>query len=94
MNGVHESFITGAKNDWEKFLKWAETVPYTQRNPLYHWSHLELQRYFDVSKMINGDSAREIYESCNQQLQKPEYRVQGLLKKMKVGGKKPPTFFI
>lgn len=84
MNGVHESFITGAKNDWEKFLKWAETVPYTQRNPLYHWSHLELQRYFDIYKMIDGDSAKEIYESCNQQLQKPEYRVQGLLKKMKV----------
>ena len=84
MNGVHESFITGAKSDWEKFLKWAETVPYTQRNPLYHWSHLELQRYFDVDKVLNGDSAREIYESCNQQLRHPGNCVQGLLKKMKV----------
>jgi glucuronate isomerase len=84
INGVHESFITGAKDDWEKFLKWAETIPYTQRNPLYHWSHLELQRYFNIDKVLNGDSAREIYESCNQQLNKPEFRVQGLLKKMKV----------
>jgi len=84
MNGVHESFITGAKSDWDKFLTWAETVPYTQRNPLYHWTHLELQRYFDNEKILNGDSAREIYEFCNQQLQKPEFRVQGLLKKMKV----------
>jgi glucuronate isomerase len=84
MNGVHESFITGGKSDWEKFLKWAETVPYTQRNPLYHWTHLELQRYFHVEKMLDGDSAKEIYELCNQLLQTPEYRVQGLLNKMNV----------
>jgi glucuronate isomerase len=84
MNGVDESFITGTKNDWEKFSKWAETIPYTLRNPLYHWSHLELQRYFGIERILNGVSAREIYESCNQLLKNPEYRVQGLLKKMKV----------
>ena len=84
MNGVHESYITGPADDWEKFLKWAETVPYTQRNPLYHWTHLELQRYFGIEKMLDGNSATEIYKYCNQQLQKPEYRVQGLLNKMKV----------
>jgi glucuronate isomerase len=84
MNGIHESFITGSKSDWEKFMKWAETVPYTQRNPLYHWTHLELRRYFGIEKLLNGNSAREIYEFCNQQLQKSEYRVQGLLKKMNV----------
>jgi len=84
INGVNESFITGGKTDWEKFLKWAETVPYTLRNPLYHWTHLELQRYFGIDKLLNGDSAREIYDLCNLRLQEPEYRVQGLLKKMKV----------
>ncbi len=84
MNGVPESYITGDKSDWEKFSKWSETIPYTQRNPLYHWSHLELQRYFDVEKILNVASAAEIYESCNHHLGKPEYRVQGLLKKMNV----------
>ena len=72
------------KTDWEKFLKWAETVPYTLRNPLYHWTHLELQRYFGIDKILNGGSAKEIYEDCNQKLQTPEFRVQELLKKMKV----------
>jgi glucuronate isomerase len=84
INGIEESFITGEKSDWEKFLKWAETVPYTLRNPLYHWTHLELQRYFGIEKILNADSAREIYEICNQKLQSPEFRVQGLLKKMNV----------
>jgi glucuronate isomerase len=83
-NGIEESFITGQKSDWDKFLKWAETVPYTLRNPLYHWTHLELQRYFDIDTILNGDSARAIYDSCNEKLQKPEFRVQGLLEKMKV----------
>jgi glucuronate isomerase len=84
MNGINESFITGSKSDEEKFLKWAETVPYTLRNPLYHWTHLELQRYFGIDKILNADSAREIYETCNEKLQEPEFRVQGLLKSMKV----------
>jgi len=84
INGINESFITGEKTDWEKFLKWAETVPYTLRNPIYHWTHLELQRYFGIEKLLNGDSAREIYDFCNQRLLEPAFRVQGLLKKMKV----------
>jgi glucuronate isomerase len=84
INGVEESFITGRKSDWDKFQKWAETVPYTLRNPLYHWTHLELQRYFGIEKILNAGTAREIFEECNQKLQSPEYRVQGLLKKMKV----------
>lgn len=83
-NGVEESFITGKKNDWEKFLKWAETVPYTLRNPLYHWTHMELQRYFGIDEILNGHSAREIYDRCNQKLQTPAFRVQGLLEKMEV----------
>jgi glucuronate isomerase len=83
-NGIDESFITGEKNDWEKFSKWAETVPHTLRNPLYHWTHLELQRYFGIDKILNPGSAREIYDGCNQALQSPEFQVQGLLKKMNV----------
>jgi glucuronate isomerase len=83
-NGVNERFITGDASDWEKFEKWAETVPYTVRNPLYHWTHLELRRYFGVTELLNKDSARRIYEQCNALLQTPEYAVQGLLTKMNV----------
>jgi len=83
-NGIDESFITGEKSDWEKFLKWAETVPYTFRNPLYHWSHLELQRYFGIDKILNPETAKEIYEICNHKLQTPDFYVLGLLKSMKV----------
>ncbi len=84
MNGIDEAFISGEKNDWEKFLKWSETVPYTLRNPLYHWTHLELQRYFGVDKILHAGSAKDIYEFCNQKLQTSEFRVHGLLKRMKV----------
>jgi glucuronate isomerase len=83
-NGVNERFITGDASDWEKFEKWAETVPYTVRNPLYHWTHLELRRYFGITELLNKDSARRIYEQCNALLQTPEYSVQGLLTKMNV----------
>lgn len=83
-NGVHESFATGNKSDWEKFEKWAETVPYTLRNPLYHWTHLELQRYFDVHDILNADTARKIYDECTAKLQTPEYSVRNLLRKMNV----------
>ena len=84
INGIDESFITGDRNDWEKFQKWAETVPYTLRNPLYHWTHLELQRYFGIDKILNGGSAREIYDESNQKLLCSGFRVQELLKKMRV----------
>jgi glucuronate isomerase len=83
-NGVNERFITGDASDWEKFEKWAETVPYTVRNPLYHWTHLELRRYFGITELLNKDSARRIYDQCNALLQTPEYAVQGLLRKMNV----------
>ena len=85
MNGIDESFITGNKSDWEKFQKWSETVPYTLRNPLYHWTHLELQRYFGIHEILNTGTAKEIFEHCNQKLQTSEFRVHGLLKKMNVG---------
>src|SRR5215213_8323774 len=83
-NGVDESYITGNKSDWEKFQKWAETVPYTLRNPLFHWTHLELQRYFDVHELLNADSAKKIYEECSAKLQTPEYSIRNLLRKMNV----------
>lgn len=83
-NGVDESYCTGNKPDFEKFKKWAETVPYTLRNPLYHWTHLELQRYFDVHELLDGDSAERIYEECSAKLQRPEYSVRNLLRKMNV----------
>jgi glucuronate isomerase len=83
-NGVNERFITGDASDWEKFEKWAETVPYTMRNPLYHWTHLELRRYFGITELLNKDSARRIFDQCNALLQTPDYSVQGLLRKMNV----------
>ena len=83
-NGVDESYCTGDKSDYEKFEKWAETVPYTLRNPLYHWTHLELQRYFDVDEILNSHSAKRIYEECTKKLQTKEYSVRNLLRKMNV----------
>ncbi|HEX4374690.1 MAG TPA: glucuronate isomerase [Puia sp.] len=83
-NGVDESFCTGNKFDLEKFQKWAETVPYTLRNPLYHWTHLELQRYFNIDEILNSASATKIYKECNAKLSTPEFSVRSLLRKMNV----------
>ncbi|HSZ33097.1 MAG TPA: glucuronate isomerase [Puia sp.] len=83
-NGVGEAYVTGDKTDFEKFEKWVETVPYTLRNPLYHWTHLELQRYFDVHELLNQKSAKRIYDCCTQKLQTKEYSVRNLLRKMNV----------
>lgn len=80
-NGIDERFITGADtSDWEKFEKWAETVPYTMRNPLYHWTHLELKTAFGVEKLLNPATAREIYDRCNAMLATPERSARGLMK--------------
>ena len=84
INGVDESYCTGNKSDFEKFTKWAETVPFTLRNPLYHWTHLELQRYFDVHEILNPESAKSIYDECTKKLQTKEYSVRNLLRKMNV----------
>ena len=82
--GVDESYCTGNKSDWEKFEKWAETVPKTVRNPLYHWTHLELQRYFNIDKILSPETAKEIYEEASAKLKTPEYSVRNLLRKMNV----------
>lgn len=83
-NGVDEYFITGNASDWEKFQKWAETVPYTMRNPLYHWTHLELSSAFGISETLNGESARRIYDQCNEKLQDASMTARGLMKRYKV----------
>jgi len=83
-NGVDERFCTGRATDWEKFEKWAETVPQTIRNPLYHWTHLELKRFFGIEKLLNPSTAREIWEECNEKLQSPEYKVQNIIRKAQV----------
>jgi glucuronate isomerase len=83
-NGVNEKYITGNATDAEKFQKWAETVPYTLRNPLYHWTHLELQRYFDIDEVLTGANAQAIYDATTAKLQTKEFSIQGLIKKMNV----------
>ncbi|MGZ3945684.1 MAG: glucuronate isomerase [Mucilaginibacter sp.] len=83
-NGVNEEFINGKASDEEKFMKWAETVPYTLRNPLYHWTHLELRRYFGITDLLSPKTAKAIYDECSAKLQTPEYSVRNLLTKMKV----------
>ena len=83
-NGVPESCCTGDASDWDKFAAFARTVPYTLRNPLYHWTHLELKRYFGITKLLNEDTAQEIWDECNEKLKSPEMTTQGLLKKFNV----------
>ncbi|MEI7980642.1 MAG: glucuronate isomerase [Bacteroidota bacterium] len=83
-NGIDEKYITGNAGDEEKFLKWAETVPYTLRNPLYHWTHLELQRYFGIGKLLQPSSASEIYHECTAKLREKEFSVRNLLLRMNV----------
>ena len=84
-NGVVEEYITLRQhNAWEVFEKWAETVPYTMRNPLYHWTHLELKRVFDIDKILSPATAREIFEECNAKLATPEYRGQALIRRFGV----------
>lgn len=84
IKGIPEDFITGKKTDRQKFQKWAETVPYTLRNPLFHWTHLELKRYFGIAEFLNGDNADAIYEQTTAQLELPENSTLGLLNQMKV----------
>ena len=84
-NGVPEDYITGGtKTSWETFQKWAETVPYTMRNPLYHWTHLELSRVFGIDKLLSPATAREIFEECNAMLATEEFRGQALIRKFGV----------
>ena len=83
-NGVEEKYITGNASDWEKFQKWAETMPYCMRNPLYHWTHLELRTAFGINKLLNANTAREIFEECNEKLSQPEFSARGLMRRYNV----------
>lgn len=82
--GVPEYYITGEASYAEKFQKWAETIPNLIGNPLYHWTHLELQRYFGIYEPLNGDNAMEIYEKCNAILAQPDMSARGIIKKSNV----------
>ena len=81
-NGVDERYCTGKDTtDWEKFEKWAETVPYTFRNPLYHWTHLELKTAFGIEKLLSPKTAREIFDECNDKLTNdPNFTARGLMR--------------
>jgi glucuronate isomerase len=83
-NGVNERYCTGDASDYEKFEAWAATVPYTLRNPLYHWTHLELRRYFGIDAILDSSTARAVYDEATALLQTPEFSVRNLLRKMNV----------
>ena len=84
-NGIDERFITGHADDYEKFQKWAQTVPYCLGNPLYHWTHMELKRPFGIKgKLLGPDTARDIYEKCSEMLRSPDFSVRNIMRKMNV----------
>jgi len=79
-NGIDEKYITGDASDWEKFEKWAETVPATIRNPLYHWTHMELKSGFGITELLSPKTAKSIYEQCNAKLQSADFTPRDILK--------------
>ncbi|MCK5269627.1 MAG: glucuronate isomerase [Sedimentisphaerales bacterium] len=83
-HGVEERFCTGEESEYAKFEKWAETVPYCLGNPLYHWTHLELKRYFETDSLLSPKTARKIYDKCGEMLCTPEFSVRNLMRKMNV----------
>jgi len=83
-NGVPERFCTGDASDWEKFEAWARTVPDTLRNPLYHWTHMELRRPFGIRTLLSAETVRDVYDRCNAQLADERFSVMGLLRTFRV----------
>ncbi len=83
-NGINEKYITGNVSDFEKFMAWAETVPNTLRNPLYHWTHLELKMYFGIDELLNAESAERIYKQTEEMLQSGKMRVWDMMRMMNV----------
>ncbi len=83
-NGVPERLVTGPASDWEKFEAWAATVPWTLRNPLYHWTHMELRRPFGIVRLLSPDTARAAFDRCNECLGHPDFSPRGLLSQFKV----------
>lgn len=84
-NGVSECYCTGDASDWEKFQKWCETVPYTLRNPLYHWTHLELRKPFGITdRLLDASTAKRTWDECNEMLATPEFSARGLMARANV----------
>ena len=83
-NGIDEKFITGDADDWEKFEKWAATMPKLLGNPLHHWTHLELARYFDIDALLGPDTAREIFDACNARIASDQFSARQLIKQSNV----------
>lgn len=83
-NGVRERYCTGDASDWEKFEAWAKTVPHTLRNPLYHWTHMELAKPFGIGERLDGATARAVYDSCNARLAEDGFTTRGLLRQFRV----------
>jgi len=83
-NGVDEKYITGDSTDYEKFEKWAETLPYAIGNPLYHWTHLELKRYFGIDETLSPKTVKSIWDRCNELLATDEFSVRNLILKSNV----------
>ncbi|MCX6227889.1 MAG: glucuronate isomerase [Bacteroidia bacterium] len=83
-NGVAEHYCTGEASDWEKFQKWAETAPHTMRNPLYHWTHLELRKPFGIKTLLSPTTAKQIWDDCNQLLNQPDFSCRGIIQKANV----------
>jgi len=84
-NGIAEKYITGDADDYEKFEKWAQTVPCCIRNPLYHWTHLELKKPFGVKdKLLGPETAKEIYQTCSEMLRTPQFSVRNIMRKANV----------
>jgi glucuronate isomerase len=84
INGINEKYCTGGAPDNIKFEKWAETVPFTVGNPLYHWTHLELARYFNITELLSSSTAKEIYERTSELLKNKEFSIRSLIRKMNV----------
>lgn len=83
-NGIDEELITGSASPRDKFRAWAETVPKTLRNPLYHWTHMELRNPFGITDLLGPERADEIYQTCSEMLQRDDFSTRGLLKRMNV----------
>ena len=83
-NGVKEKYCTGDASDWEKFEKWAETAPHTLRNPLYHWTHLELRNPFGINELLSPSTAPQIWKQCNDLLHQDDFSCRGLIRKANV----------
>ncbi|MDD2362230.1 MAG: glucuronate isomerase [Oscillospiraceae bacterium] len=82
--GIDEYYITGGADDFEKFKKWAEALPFFIGNPLYHWTHLELKRYFDIDQTLSADTALEIWDTCNKMLAQPDFSARTLITRSNV----------